>query len=158
MIEAYFLFQFLPEKIRKLYNIKSKSRLDCTAIKDNIGFIDKLTKFVNFKEQLFFYLNDPADYISRDARRLAEIALTNGSHFTSLFIPELSAPDRAYGDYETDGLLFQIDWGKLQIEMLVIPSSYRLISSYFQKFLDGGYDEQIIRFRASAQPYFDYGL
>jgi hypothetical protein len=157
MIGSYFYFLFLPPEIKKVNNIRSNTRIDCLKYNDQCSFIRKLTNFVNTKGQLFFYLSDPAAYILKDLKRLAENSLSNGSHFTGLFIPDLDFPNCAYGDYGNDGLLFLIDWKKLSLEMMVLPNAKNLITLYFQKFIDGEFDEEIDVLRKEAKPFFNYG-
>src|SRR5690625_4631042 len=59
--------------------------------------------------------------------------------------------------YRNDGYLFIENKDSSELEMLIIPNSRNLRSSYYQLLIDGEMDEDILRLRQSATPFFDYG-
>ncbi|NCU33336.1 MAG: hypothetical protein EOM23_10515, partial [Candidatus Moranbacteria bacterium] len=95
MITAYYRFENLPDELRAANKIKSKARLDCTG---HAGDYKGLTKFVNNKGMLFFYLTAARDFVNADSKRIADVSLTNGSiNLTSIYIEDTDFPQFGYG-------------------------------------------------------------
>jgi hypothetical protein len=171
---SYRLVQF-PDEIRKANNFSSKARLDCISFTDQMpGGYQGLTIFVNSKGQLFFYKTPCRDFINTDCKRLAEWGLTNnGLNLSSIYIEDMDCPEIGYGypnakrllkngspnplfPYRNDGYLFLMNRDLSEIELFVIPDGRNLISSYYQKMIDGGFDEQIGEMRKQAKPFYRY--
>ncbi len=174
MIKLYYKLENLPDEVKKANKIRSKARLDCTKYTDLLGNYKGLINFVNKKNQLNFYLTPARDFVSCESKRIAEYSLTGGGlNFTSLYIEDLDMPYFAYGTanankklangeenpmfaYRMDGYLFIINPDYTIIELFIIPNGRNLISSYYQKLLDGGFDDEIDNLRKIAKPFFDY--
>lgn len=175
MIGAYYKLVQLPDEIRKANKIRSKARLDCVSFSDQVpGGYQGLTIFVNSKGHLFFYKTPCRDFVNTDSKRLAEWSLTNSSlNLSSIYIEDMDCPEIGYGypnakrllsngspnplfPYRNDGYLFLLNRDYSEIELLVIPDGRNLISSYYQKMIDGGFDEQIREMREQAKPFYQY--
>lgn len=175
MIGAYYKFVLLSDEVRAANKIRSKARLDCVSFTDQVpeGY-QGLTIFVNSKGQLFFYKTPCRDFVNTDSKRLAEWSLTNSSlNLSSIYIEDMDCPEIGYGypnanrllsngspnplfPYRNDGYLFLLNRDYTEIELLVIPDGRNLISSYYQKMIDGGFDEQISEMRKQAKPFYQY--
>lgn len=175
MIAAYYKLVQLPDEIRKAHKIRSKARLDCVSFTDQVqGGYQGLTIFVNSKGQLFFYKTPCKDFVNSDSKRLAEFSLTNSSlNLSSIYIEDMDCPEIGYGypnskrllsngspnplfPYRNDGYLFLLNKDYSEIELLVISDGRNLISSYYQKMIDGGFDEKIREMRQQAKPFYQY--
>jgi hypothetical protein len=175
MIGAYYKLATLPDEVRAANKIRSKARLDCISFTDMVaGNYKGLTNFVNHKGQLFFYKTPCRDFVNTDTKRLAEWSLTNGSlNFSSIYIDDLDCPEIGYGypnanrllfngsqnplfEFRNDGYLFLINKDYSEIELLIIPDSRNLISSYYQKLIDGGFDDELASLRNEAKKFYQY--
>jgi hypothetical protein len=174
MIGAYYKLAILPDEVKAANKIKSKARLDCISIADMVaGNYKGLTNFVNSKGQLFFYKTACRDFVNTDNKRLAEWSLTNNLNFSSIYIDDLDFPEIGYGypnakrflsngspnplfEYRNDGYLFLINKDYSEIELLIIPDGRNLISSYYQKLIDGGFDDELRQLRKQAKAFYQY--
>lgn len=172
---AYFKFESLPDDIKKAHGIRSKSRIDCTFYCDKVhcGY-SGLEPFKNDKGQLFFFVTPASSYITADSKRIAEWSLTNkGLNFSSIYIEDTDYPEFGFGypngkrtlsngsnnplfKYRADGYLFVFNKDITLLELIVIPASRNLISSYYQALIDGELDSELKRLRENSQPYFNY--
>ncbi|MBK9255692.1 MAG: hypothetical protein IPM42_09420 [Saprospiraceae bacterium] len=59
-------------------------------------------------------------------------------------------------DFRNDGYLFLLNKDYSEIEILIFPDARNLISSHYQKFIDGGYDDLIRDMRKQAIPFYQY--
>lgn len=175
MIGAYFKLAVLNDELKAANKIRSKDRLDCISFADMVaGNYKGLTKFVNHKGQLFFYKTQCRDFVNTDSKRLAEWSLTgNGLNFSSIYIDDLDCPEIGYGypnanrllsngspnplfDFRNDGYLFLMNKDYSEIELLIIPDGRNLISSYYQKLIDNGFDNEIRQLRQQAKLFYKY--
>jgi hypothetical protein len=175
MIVAYYKLATLPDEVRAANNIRSKARLDCICQTDLVaGNYKGLTKFVNHKGQLYFYKTPCKDFVNTDSKRIAEWSLTgNGLNLSSIYIDDIDCPEIGYGypnanrllsndslnplfEFRNDGYLFLINRDYSEIELLVIPDGRNLIGSYYQKMIDGGFDDDIRAFRQAAKIFYRY--
>jgi hypothetical protein len=173
MIKAYFKLITLSEALRVANKIRSKARLDCISFTDLSGNYKGLTNFVNHKGQLFFYKTLCRDFINTDSKRLAEYSLTNDLNFSSIYIDDLDIPEVGYGypnakrhlgngspnplfEFRNDGYLFLVNKDYSEIELFIIPDGRHLISSYYQRFLDGGFDDEVCQLRKQAKVFYKY--
>jgi hypothetical protein len=175
MIGAYYKIATLPDEVRAANKIRSKARLDCISFTDKVGGSYKgLTNFVNYKGQLFFYKTACRDFVNTDSKRLAEWSLTgNGLNFSSIYIDDLDYPEIGYGypnanrllsngsqnplfEYRNDGYLFVMNKEYSEIELLIVPDGRNLISSYYQKLIDGGFDDELSILRQDSKVYYQY--
>ena len=109
-----------------------------------------------------------------DIKRLAEWSLTgNGLNFSSIYIDDLDFPEIGYGypnanrllsngspnplfEFRNDGYLFLINKDYSEIDLLIIPDGRNLISSYYQKLIDGGFDDEVRQLRQQAKIFYQY--
>jgi len=172
---TYYKLALLSDEVRATNKIRSKARLDCVSFTDKVaGSYKGLTKFVNHKGQLFFYKTPCRDFVNTDSKRLSEWSLTgNGLNFSSIYIDDLDFPEIGYGypnakrllsngnenplfEFRNDGYLFLINKDYSEIELLVIPDGRNLISSYYQKMIDGGFDDEVRELRKQAKLFYKY--
>ena len=175
MIGAYFKVASLSDEVKYANKIRSKARLDCisytNAMKENYK---GLTNFVNHKGQLFFYKTPCRDFVNTDSKRLSEWSLTgNGLNFSSIYIDDLDFPDIGYGypnasrflsngnpnpifEYRNDGYLFIVNKDYSEIEILIIPDGRNLITSYYQRLIDGGFNDELRELRSQAAIFYQY--
>ena len=178
MIGAIYKLATLSDEVRAANKIRSKARLDCISFTDMVvGGYKGLTFFVNDKRhkgQLFFYKTPCYQFINTDSKRLAEWSLTaNGLNLSSIYIDDLDCPDLGYGypnanrllkdgspnplfPFRNDGYLFLINKDYSEIELLIIPDGRNLISSHYQKLIDGGYDDEIMQLREQGKVFYHY--
>jgi hypothetical protein len=174
---AYYKLALLPDEVRAANKIGSKARLDCISYTDMVaGGYKGLTYFVNDKRhkgQLFFYKTPCRNFVNTDSKRLAEWSLTSGLNFSSIYIDDLDFPEIGYGypnakrllsngsqnplfPFRNDGYLFLINKDYSEIELIVIPDSRNLISSYYQKMIDGGFDDEVKELRQQSKAFYQY--
>ena len=175
MIAAYYKLALLPEEIRTANNIKSKARLDCIAYTDLIaGGYKGLTNFVNSKGLLFFYKTPCINFVNTDRKRLAEWSLTNNNiNLSSIYIEDFDFPEIGYGypnpnrllsngsinpqfEWRNDAFLFLINSDYTIIELFIIPDGRNLISAYYQRMIDGGFEAELKRLRDLARLFCRY--
>jgi hypothetical protein len=58
--------------------------------------------------------------------------------------------------FRNDGYLFLVNTDYTEIELLIIPDGRNLISSYYQKMIDGGFEEEVNLLRKQARPFYRY--
>ncbi len=154
-ITAYYQLEKLSEDIKAEFKIRSKARLDCVAhykLFDN----EPLSQFVNKKGMMFFFCSAPENYIIANVKRIADIGLSNGSHLSSIYIPNLEHPEYGYGDYANECILFKLNSDLSCIELFIIKNGKYLNKQYFQLFIDGELDDEIEKIKQQAQPFFHY--
>lgn len=179
MLAALYKFVSLPDDVKASNKIRSKARLDCISFSDQIsGGYKGLMIFVNCKGQLFLYKTPCRDFVSADSKRMAEWALTNSINaqtinFSSIYIEDMDCQEIGYGysnpnrllsngkpnpqfEFRNDGYLFLVNTDYTEIEVLVIPDGRNLISSYYQKMIDGGFDDELKILREQARPFYRY--
>lgn len=179
MLAALYKFGSLPDDVKASHKIRSKARLDCVSFSDRMsGGYKGLTNFVNTKGQLFLYKTPCRDFVSADSKRMAEWALTNSINgqtinFSSIYIEDMDCQEIGYGysnpnrllsngkpnpqfEFRNDGYLFLVNTDYTEIEVLVIPDGRNLISSYYQKMIDGGFDDELKILREQARPFYRY--
>lgn len=175
MIGAYYRLALLPEEVRASNKIRSKARLDCVSFTDLVaGNYQGLTNFVNSKGQLFFYKTPCRDFVNTDSKRMAEWSLTYSSlNFSSIYIEDMDYPEIGYGypnakrllsngspnplfPFRNDGYLFIVNNDYSEIELIIIPDGRNLISSYYHKMIDGGFNDKVKELREQAKPFYRY--
>ncbi len=171
MIGAYYKLAMLPDEVKASNKIRSKARLDCIYFTGNY---QGLTNFVNPKGQLFLYKTACNNFVNTDSKRLSEWSLTHSSiNFSSIYIEDIDYPQIGYGypnakrllsngkanplfQYRNDGYLFLVNKDYSEIELLIIPDGRNLMGSYYQKMIDGGFDDEIRDLRKQAKPFYNY--
>ena len=173
MKAAYYKFIQLPDDTKEANKIRSKKRLDCIGFNDQIGNYQGLTNFVNSKGQLFLYKTECRQFVETDSKRIAEWSLTNGLNLSSIYIEDIEFPEIGYGypnanrllkdgsnnpmfEFRNDGYLFLLNRDFSEIEIIIIPDARNMISSHYQKFIDGGYDDLIRVMRKQSIPFYQY--
>lgn len=175
LIGAFYKLATLPEEVRATNKIRSKARLDCVSYTDRMaGGYKGLTNFVNSKGQLFFYKTPCREFVNTDSRRLAEWSLTNdGQNLSSIFIDDVDFPEVGYGypnpnrllsngrpnplfAFRNDGFLFLNNEDYSEIELFVVADGRNLINSYYQRLIDGGFDEEVKQLRNEAKVFYEY--
>lgn len=175
MIAAYYKLAILSDDVRTINKIRSKARLDCISYTDKVvGNYKGLTNFVNHKGQLFFYKTPCRDFVNTDSKRLSEWSLTgNGLNFSSIYIDDLDFSEIGYGypnakrhlsngspnplfEFRNDAYLFLINKDYSEIELFIISEGRNLISSYYQKLIDGGFDDEVRQLRQQAKLFYQY--
>jgi len=176
MLEVLYKFQSLPDEVKSLNKIKSESRLDCVSFTDKVtGNYKGLTFFVNTKGQFFLYKTIPDSFIEADRKRISEWSLTSKSiNLSSIYIDDIEHFEIGYGypnpnkflgkkrvpnplfEFRNDAYLFIMNKDLSEIELLVIPDGRNLIRSYYQKLLDGGFNNEIRELRNQAKLFYNY--
>jgi hypothetical protein len=59
-------------------------------------------------------------------------------------------------EFRNDGYLFVMNKDYSEIELLIIPDGRNLISSYYQKLIDGGFDDEVAQLRKEAKKFYQY--
>jgi len=171
---ALYKLTTLPHEVKAANKIKSSARLDCIAFTDRVtGGYKGLDDFVNNKGQLFFYKTLCKDFVNTDSKRLSEWSLTNVFNLSSIYIDDIDFPEIGYGypnanrllkdgsqnplfKFRNDGYLFLMNKDYSEIELIVIPDGRNLISSYYQKMIDGGFDDEVKQLRQEAKVFYQY--
>lgn len=179
MITGLYKLISLPDDVKAAHKIRSKARLDCISYTEQAEQkYEGLTKFVNAKGQLFFFKTPAREFVSANNKRIAEWSLTNSIgkstiNFSSLYIEDTDCPEIGYGypnanrllnngspnplfNFRNDGYLFLVNKDYTEIEVLIIADGRNLISSYYQKMIDGGFDDEVRELRAKAKPFYRY--
>lgn len=175
MFAAYYKLAVLTDEVKALNKIRSKARLDCIAyINLQLEIYKGLTNFVNSKGQLLFYKTPCKEFVNAESKRLAEWSLTgNNLNFSSIFIEDIDCPEFGYGypngnrklsngnlnplfEFRNDGYLFIINNDYSEIEVIVIKDGRNLINSYYQKLIDGGFDDELKSIREKATLFYQY--
>jgi hypothetical protein len=170
-ITARFLFENMAEDVKKANGIRAAQRLDCTQIS---GIYEGLDAFKNKKGIIYLFPTETNDFVECDGKRIATMALTNGTlNLSSLYIENLDFPQFAYGypnarpklrdgspnpllPYRQDGYLFLTDTDLKRVELFVIEGGRNYIREAYSRFIDGELDTDIERLRASARPLYKY--
>lgn len=174
-LTAYYRFEVLPEGIRTLNGFKSPSRYDCTGLY-NPNAHGLLPLFQSKRKMLFLYLNPVREMIKADSKRQATYFLGNGDmNLSSLHVERPEFSQFAYGycngkdrlndgrpnpatPYKHDALLFVCNWQQQVIEVLVIRDGKPLVDNLYNLLIDGEYEEELVRLRQLARPYYPYKM
>lgn len=136
---------------------KSKLRIDCTA---STGSYNPLEALRNKAGELFVYVCE--NYTDKGRRGKSSLALSKGSHITSLCTTDVTLP-LWYGDYigTADALLmmhreFTMPGGRVAdgavIEVFVARGYSHSILNLFAEFADGAYNDEMVELRQRATP------
>jgi hypothetical protein len=173
---AYYKLIALPAEIKAKHGIRSKVRLDCILHDEGcLGGYKGLKPLHNHKGQFYLYLTNSGHFVNTDSRRKPEWSLTqSGYNLTSIYLEDFDFPQYGYGypyservmgngsenplyHFRNDGYLIIMNADRSELELLVIPDSRNMISSYYNLMLDGELDEVIAQLRAGAKPFYEYG-
>ena len=136
-------------RFEKLSNQKSKLRIDCTA---STCAYNPLEAFRNKKGELFLYIGDNT-YTKAGSGRKADLALSNKTHISSVYNPDITLP-YWYGDMRgtADAFLFvhnnpEFINGGIQvgaiIELFVARGQRNNRSQLYNALCDGELNEEI---------------
>jgi hypothetical protein len=173
---AYYKLIMLPAEIKAKHGIRSKVRLDCILYNESrLGGYKGLQPLHNRKAQFFLYMTKSGHFVNADSRRKPEWSLTqSGYNLTSIYLEDFDFPQFGYGypypervmgdgsenplyDFRNDGYLIIMNADRSEVELIVIPDSRNMISSYYNLMLDGELDEAIAQLRKEAKPFYEYG-
>ena len=156
----------------------TKNRLDCISAYFPNNDYRGLTYFVNPKNQMYFSKTASRTIVKSDIKRQAVWSLTGKSiNISSMYIDIPEYPQFAHGNppsaeilgkkkpkpnpfllYRNDLFLFKINQDYSEVELFIIPDQKNLWNTYYLKFIQGQFDEDIEKMRSMAKTFFDYGL
>lgn len=166
-----FLFVNLPVEVKIQNGIRAPHRLDAIEVSGVYGGLDP---FKNKKGMIYLFPTETSDFVECDGKRIATMALTNGTlNLSSLYVENLDCPQYAYGypnarlklrdgnpnpllAYRNDGYLFVTDSELKRVEVFVIVGGRNYIREAYSRLIDGELDAEIEKLRAEAKRYFDY--
>lgn len=173
---AYYKLIALPAEIKAKHGIRSKVRLDCILHNESrLGGYRGLEPIYSHKGQFYLYLTNSGHFLNADSRRKPEWSLTrSGFNLTSIYLEDFDFPQYGYGypyserfmgdgsenplyNFRNDAYLIIMNADRSEVELLVIPDSRNMISSYYNLMLDGELDEAIAQLRKDVKPFFEYG-
>lgn len=132
-------------------------RLDCTFFTGGYEPIESKKKTGRDKlVRLYCYLTGLPDSFSINAKRKADMAITDGDNsWSSIFTPDAENPLMGYGDMAgtDDALLFLFSEDYKKMEIFVIRGRKNNQKMLFTMFVDGELDEDIGHLRGQAKPY-----
>ncbi len=178
----YFEFVVLPEDTRALFKIKSTERLDCTWFASDDS-MRGMGIFVNSSGMFYIRKNQARQFVDTDPRRIADMALTGNisrygpMNITSIHGDMIEHPNVGYGNpdprknlrrkgsdrpnplfaFKDDLYVFLMNEPRTRIEMLIIPGEKNRALSYWKRFAEGEYTEEVQVLREKSRRFFDYG-
>jgi hypothetical protein len=174
---AYYKLVALPDEVKAKHGIRSKARLDCILSNDESlrdGY-KGLEPIYSHKGQFYLYLTSSGHFVNADSRRKPEWSLTqSGYNLTSIYLEDFDFPQFGYGypyserfmgngaenplyPIRNDAFLILLSKDRSEIELLIVPDSRNMISSYYHLLLDGELDDEISQLRAGAKSFYEYG-
>lgn len=131
-------------------------RLDCTFSTRGYEPIESKKKMGRDKvERLYCYLTGIPDSFNANAKRKADMAITDGgSSWSSVYTPDAENPLMGYGDMAgtDDALLFLFSADYKKMEIFVVRGRKNNKKMLHTMFVDGELDEDIERLREQAKP------
>ena len=178
---SYFELSELPGEIKQLHRIRSGNRLDCVNFYSPDNNLRGLTFFVNFKGQLYFSKTRPNLFVGADIRRQSSLALITSVkgktyNLSSIYIDIPERSDMGYGNpssqkmlgsgdkpnplyaFRNDLYIFLMNEIRSRVELIIIPDQKNLWLSYYQRFLNGEFEEAVNWLRENSKPFFKYDL
>jgi hypothetical protein len=172
MLVAYYKMVMLSNEVKQRNNIKSNQRFDCIMFK---GAYNGINPFVSHKAMFYLNLRPQKEFIKTDSKRLTEFSLTGGKslNFTGLYFEDIQQPTFCYGypngklklsngelnpvfQFRNDLYLFIVNKDFTEIEILVFQNCKNVASEYLQALIKGEFDNEIVRLRNEAQPFYNY--
>lgn len=140
-------------KMVKLPNQKSKLRIDCIASTGSYEQFEQMARDCRDKRFKCYYTHTP-DTFSANARRKADMAITNGESISSIYIPDIDNPLLGYGDVKStnDALLFLFSDDYMKIEIFIARGLKNHQKGLFSLFVDGELDGEMEQLRQQAKP------
>ena len=165
---AYYRFENLPKTVKKLNKIRAEKRIDCTHHFNPLQYRG-LTKFVNKKRQMFFYIGDT----NHHQYQKSDVALTQSQYNFSSIIYQCDGCNIGYGypnpnyklangslnplyKHRNDGYIFIHNEDYSKLELLVFPFKKCVIESIYNSILDGYFDDQLEYMQGASKVFYDY--
>lgn len=134
IIDCYYRFD-------KLNPEKSKSRFDLVYHSE----IYEPLNNPNPKGQVFIYAGKNPHIRSHKNREASLTISARDKHLSSVFIPEITKPNLAFGDFGSDAILILLS--EKTIELLICKGKKNLTQNLFNLLFDGELDSEIENFR-----------
>lgn len=140
-------------KMAKLPDCKSKLRFDCVASTGGYDPFEERAQRCRQK-RFKFYLTKTPDTFTADAKRKADMVITDTINLSSVYTPDLDHPLMGYGDMvnTNDALLFLFSEDYKQIEVFVARGLKNHPIGLFNVFVDGEFADEIEQLRQQAKP------
>lgn len=149
ILTDYFCFE--EKKVIKSH------RLDCTFFTGGYEPIESKKKTGRDKVvRLYCYLTGLPDSFSINAKRKADLAITDGDNsWSSIYTPDVDNLHMAFGDMKgtNDALLFLFSEDYKKMEIFIIRGKKHNQKMFHTMFVDGELDEDIEYLREQAKPY-----
>ena len=138
LIDCYYRFE-------KLNPEKSKSRFDLVYHSD----IYEPVHNPNAKGEVFIYFGSNPNIKTKGNRKTYFTISARNKHLTSVFIPEITKPNLAFGDFGSDSILILLS--EKIIELLICKGKKNITSNLYNLLFDGELDSEIEAFRGEKQ-------
>lgn len=131
--------------------VRKSHRFDCVASTHSYNPFEQMGQRAKAK-RFFFYYTEVPDKFNVDALRKADRAISNGDNISSVFVPDLNTPCKAFGDVKgtNDALLFLFTDDYRQVEVFVARGYKYNSGNLCRLFLDGEMDDEIDELRRQA--------
>lgn len=141
IITDYYRFERLPES-------KSKYRFDCNR---STGSYPGYEALRNKAGELFIYYT-PADYVSANRLRKADMAINKGKHISSVYVPDVAALF-AHGDNRatSDAILLQFNEDRTAFELFICRGQKHNQKQLYYLLSDGELQNEIEAIREAAR-------
>ena len=138
VIDCYYRFE-------KLNPEKSKSRFDLVYHSE----IYEPVHNPNPKGEVFIYFGNNPNIKARGIRKTDFTISARNKHLTSVFIPEITKPNLAFGDFGSDAILILLS--EKTIELLICKGKKNISQNLFNLLYDNELSEEIESFRGQTQ-------
>ena len=127
-------------------------RLDCTASTGGYEPFEAIAARAR-GHRFYCYLNGVPETFAADAQRRADLALTCTKNISSVFVPDIERPYRAYGDVKgtTDALLIRLAEDYTGVELYVARGYKNNSKNLFRAWVDGELENDVATLQAMAQ-------
>ena len=137
-IDCYYLFE-------KLNPEKSKSRFDLVYNSE----IYEPVHNPNAKGEVFIYFGSNPNIKAKGNRKTDYTISARNKHLSCVFIPEITKPNLAFGDFGSDAILILLS--EKSIELLICKGKKNLSQNLFNLLFDSELDSEIEAFRGQRQ-------
>ena len=127
-------------------------RMDCTASTGEYPLFEAMAARSKVG-RLFLYVTKVPDRFTADAQRRADRILSNCTHLSSIYVPDLEMPNLGYGDVAgtEDALLLKFSGeGDEALDLYVARGYKNNALALFQLWTDGGLDEEVATLQQRA--------
>lgn len=145
-VTDYYRLERLPE-----FQKNKTPRFDCTASTGSYPPFEEIANKSRVK-RFFCYYNGLPDTFSQNAKKNAEMAITNTKNISSVFIPILNKHWLGYGDVKgtQDALLFVFNGDYTRMEIFVARGYKNNRKGLFNLLYDNELSEQLDMLRERA--------